>query len=97
MATTAGNLMRLARAGIVLAQYGVRFVPKGIKAPLALHAARWVVTPLAFLAAPFGRGGKRETRVADALGSLGPSYIKLGQFLATRAHGAEWGGAPLVT
>ena len=33
MASTLGNILRLGRAGIVLAQHGVRFVPAGMKAP----------------------------------------------------------------
>ncbi|HXF53710.1 MAG TPA: AarF/UbiB family protein, partial [Hyphomicrobiaceae bacterium] len=85
MATTVGNVFRLARAGIVLAQHGVRFIPKGMKAPLALYLAHWAVWPIALLTAPFRRVQKEEMRVANALTDLGPSYIKLGQFLATRA------------
>jgi ubiquinone biosynthesis protein len=45
MATTLGNILRLARAGIVLAQHGVRFVPAGTRAPFALHLARWATLP----------------------------------------------------
>jgi ubiquinone biosynthesis protein len=85
MATAFMNVLRLARAGIVLAQHGVRFVPKGMKAPLALQLARAATWPIRVLSAPFRRGAPREQRVAAALTSLGPSYIKLGQFLATRA------------
>jgi ubiquinone biosynthesis protein len=79
------NLYRLARAGVVLAQYGVRFVPKGMKVPLILHVARVATMPIRLLSWPFRQGQKRERRVASALSTLGPSYIKLGQFLATRA------------
>ncbi len=78
------NLLRLARAGIVLAQHGIRFVPPGTKAPLALklaHAATW---PIRVVSAPFRAGQARDARITHALASLGPSYIKLGQFLATR-------------
>ena len=53
MATTLGNILRLARAGIVLAQHGVRFVPAGTKAPLALHLARWATLPIRVLTWPF--------------------------------------------
>jgi ubiquinone biosynthesis protein len=53
MATTLGNLFRLARAGIVLAQHGVRLVPRGMKAPIALQLAHWAVWPIAVLTAPF--------------------------------------------
>jgi ubiquinone biosynthesis protein len=41
--------------------------------------------PLALVTAPFRKKRPLQTRVADALTTLGPSYIKLGQFLATRA------------
>jgi ubiquinone biosynthesis protein len=85
MANALMNLLRLARAGIVLAQHGVRFVPPGAKAPLPLrlaHAATW---PIRAISWPFQAGKPRERRITDALSSLGPSYIKMGQFLATRA------------
>src|SRR5262249_59708388 len=91
MATAAGNVRRLARAGVVLAQHGVRFVPRGSPIPLPLRLARAATLPIRLLAWPFRRGRAQDTRVAEALTSLGPSYIKLGQFLATRADliGAE--------
>jgi len=85
MASTLGNILRLARAGFVLAQHGVRFVPAGTKAPLILHLARAATLPVRALTWPFRRAEPKERRVAGALTSLGPSYIKLGQFLATRA------------
>jgi len=85
MASTLGNILRLARAGIVLAQHGVRFVPAGTKVPLALHLARVATLPIRVLTWPLRIGQPKERRVAGALTSLGPSYIKLGQFLATRA------------
>lgn len=84
MASTLGNILRLARAGIVLAQHGVRFVPAGAKVPLGLqvaHAATWPLRALGWLFRPHQ---PRDARVAEALTRLGPSYIKLGQFLATR-------------
>jgi ubiquinone biosynthesis protein len=79
------NIWRLARAGIVLAQHGVRFVPKGQPVPLALRLARLAALPIALAAAPFNVGKPKERRISSALAALGPSYIKLGQFLATRA------------
>ena len=85
MASTFSNILRLARSGIVLAQHGVRFVPAGVKVPLALHLARAATLPIRALTWPFRIGQPRQRRVAAALTSLGPSYIKLGQFLATRA------------
>ena len=78
------SLFRLARAGIVLAQHGVRFVPKGMKAPFVLHLARALTLPIRVLSWPFRIGQPRDSRVSRALSKLGPSYIKLGQFLATR-------------
>ncbi len=85
MASAVMNMLRLARAGIVLAQHGVRFVPKGEKVPLALHAARLLTLPIQALSYPFRIGQPKSKRISNALASLGPSYIKLGQFLATRA------------
>ena len=85
MASTLGNILRLGRAGVVLAQHGVRFVPAGMKAPCVLQAARVATLPIRVLTWPLRIGRPQEARVAGALTSLGPSYIKLGQFLATRA------------
>ena len=85
MASTIASLFRLARAGLVFAQYGVRFVPRGMKVPIALRLAQIATWPVQALTWPFRLGRKREQRVARAMRELGPSYIKLGQFLATRA------------
>jgi ubiquinone biosynthesis protein len=85
MATTFGNILRLSRAGLVLAQHGVDFVPPGTKAPFALQLARALTLPVRALTWPFRAVQPKATRVAGALASLGPSYIKLGQFMATRA------------
>ncbi len=80
MFATLGHLGRLARAGYVLAHEGVfsgvdpRLVPLGARLPLAL--ARLVARR------DVGRGGLG--RLAVAVQRLGPSYVKLGQFLATR-------------
>ena len=84
MASAVTNLLRLARAGLVLAQHGVRFVPKGMAVPLPLRLARAATAPIRILTAPFRWREPKHTRVASALTQLGPSYIKLGQFLATR-------------
>ena len=85
MASTISNILRLARAGLVLAQYGVRFVPKGQKTPAVLHVARALTWPVRLITYPLRASQKRETRIGAAMTKLGPSYIKLGQFLATRA------------
>ncbi|OYZ78645.1 MAG: 2-polyprenylphenol 6-hydroxylase [Rhizobiales bacterium 24-66-13] len=70
---------RLARAAYVLAREGVlSFVP-----PLALPPP---ARPLLKLARLIARpdAGTRAARLSAALSRLGPSYVKLGQFLATR-------------
>ena len=94
MLSAGANVFRLARAGIVLAQHGVRFVPKGMKVPFVLYLARAATLPVRLLSWPFRIGAPRDQRVARALAALGPSYIKLGQFLATRGDliGAELAG-----
>ncbi len=84
MASVVMNMARLARAGIVLARHGVDFVPRGMKVPFVLHLARIVTFPIWLLTLPFRHDRNQQTRVAGALSQLGPSYIKLGQFLATR-------------
>jgi ubiquinone biosynthesis protein len=78
------NLLRLARAGFVLAQHGVRLVPQGVATPLPLRLAHAATLPIRVLSWPFRVGRPKATRIASALTALGPSYIKLGQFLATR-------------
>jgi ubiquinone biosynthesis protein len=72
--------LSLARAGITLGWHGAEVWPQTIPAPLPLRVFRW-------LTAPFRRksnGAARQQALSGALASLGPSYIKLGQFLATR-------------
>ena len=85
MSTTVGNIYRLARAGVVFARYGVRLVPKGMKVPLALRLAAFATWPISVVTAPFRTAKQRDERLSSAFAALGPSYIKLGQFLATRA------------
>jgi ubiquinone biosynthesis protein len=53
--------------------------------PWPLRLARAATWPVRVLAWPFRRDETMETRVSAALTRLGPSYVKLGQFLATRA------------
>ena len=84
MASAIVNIVRLGRAGLVLALHGVRFVPKGVTPPLPVRLAILLTAPLRLVMLPFQLRRSRETRVATALTKLGPSYIKLGQFLATR-------------
>ena len=85
MSNALSDMFRLARAGLVFAEYGVRFVPKGQPVPLALTLAQWASWPLRMLLRPFRPRLKRgEPPLAAALARLGPSYIKAGQFLAAR-------------
>ncbi len=75
-----GNMARLTKAGAVIAWSGARVMPDqaNLPGPLALFAR--VTAPLR----KNGAGDGNERRLSAALTSLGPSYIKLGQFLATR-------------
>ncbi|WP_244644073.1 2-polyprenylphenol 6-hydroxylase [Azorhizobium oxalatiphilum] len=70
---------RLARAGYVFAREGVlSLVNPALVPPLArpgLRIARLLARPDA---------GSRAARLSAALSRLGPTYVKLGQFLATR-------------
>jgi ubiquinone biosynthesis protein len=72
------HVARLARAGFVFAREGVFGVvdPSLVPPPgqLALRIARLIERP----------GAKSGPRLSRALTRLGPAYLKLGQFLATR-------------
>jgi ubiquinone biosynthesis protein len=74
-----GHIARLTHAGWVLAREGVFIdVDPGILPP----AAR---VPLGFAKLLARRNARKDKkRLARAMARLGPSYIKLGQFLATR-------------
>jgi ubiquinone biosynthesis protein len=73
------HLIRLARAGLVFAREGVFALidPAQLPVParLGVRAARLIERPTSTIAA---------NRLAAALTRLGPTYVKLGQFLATR-------------
>jgi ubiquinone biosynthesis protein len=73
------HLTRLARAGFVFAREGVLALIDPAPLPLsgrwALAAARLIERPASSIAA---------NRLSAALTQLGPTYVKLGQFLATR-------------
>ena len=77
MSLRLGSFFRLARAGFVLARAGVfndvdtLLLPPGAKVPLTL-------------AKLIGRKGAGLDALPAAIAELGPSYVKLGQFLATR-------------
>lgn len=75
----AADAARLARAGYVLSREGVlSLVSPAAAPPLA--------RPLLRIARLIARkdAGTRRARFSAALSRLGPSYVKLGQFLATR-------------
>jgi ubiquinone biosynthesis protein len=73
------HLVRLGRAGFVFAHEGVFGVIDPMMAPIGAR-------PLLRMARLLERRttGPAETRLSAALTRLGPSYVKLGQFLATR-------------
>ncbi|QIB33772.1 2-polyprenylphenol 6-hydroxylase [Ancylobacter pratisalsi] len=79
MATSIGDFLRLARAGFVLAREGVisridpALLPPGSE-------------PVFAMAKLIERRGAASSaaRLGAAISRLGPSYVKLGQFLATR-------------
>ena len=79
MITSLIHILRLARAGFVLAHEGVfanvdpGMVPASMRLPLMLSR---------LIARRDVKGG--VNRLAAAIERLGPSYVKLGQFLATR-------------
>jgi ubiquinone biosynthesis protein len=73
------HLVRLGRVGVVFAREGVLGLidPKPLPwmARLALRGARLLERP---------SSGDTANRLSAALTALGPTYVKLGQFLATR-------------
>ena len=73
------HLIRLSRAGFVFAREGVF----GLVDPAMVPASARVGLRLARLVERPSRG-TAELRLSTALTRLGPSYVKLGQFLATR-------------
>lgn len=79
MISAFSNIARLVRATYVMAREGVFVVaeplPMSPPARAALRMARLIERPNT------GSGGNRLSR---ALARLGPAYVKLGQFLATR-------------
>jgi ubiquinone biosynthesis protein len=73
------HLSRLARAGFVFAREGVLAladtVPLPLPAQTAIKLARLIERPTS---------ADVQNRLSTALTKLGPAYVKLGQFLATR-------------
>jgi ubiquinone biosynthesis protein len=76
------NMARLTKAGAVIAWSGARVLPDDLTLPAPLALFGRVTAPLRKNGAAEETGN--ETKLSEALTSLGPSYIKLGQFLATR-------------
>ncbi|WP_181700762.1 2-polyprenylphenol 6-hydroxylase [Chthonobacter albigriseus] len=77
-----GDLLRLARAGYVLAREGVATAfPLPEPIPLPIRMLLGFARLIERRAAGDRGGAERLTR---AVNRLGPSYVKLGQFLATR-------------
>jgi ubiquinone biosynthesis protein len=74
-----GHLVRLGRAGLVFAREDVFALVDPRPLPLP---ARMAVSLARLFARPSAKSG--ESRLAAALTRLGPTYVKLGQFLATR-------------
>ncbi|HEX4410354.1 MAG TPA: 2-polyprenylphenol 6-hydroxylase [Xanthobacteraceae bacterium] len=79
MISAPAHLIRLVRAGFVFAREGVFGAIDPAMVPVPAR-------PLLRFARLFERRstGTTETRLSAALSKLGPSYVKLGQFLATR-------------
>ena len=79
MITAFSHLLRLVRAGFVFAREGVFAL---VDTRLLPVPARTVIALARLLERPSAKHG--ENRLAAALTRLGPTYVKLGQFLATR-------------
>src|SRR5262245_60924025 len=79
--TTIGAGFRLMRAGWIMVREGVIAALPGDQFP-ALPKFGWRVAKVLTRRRSRRRG--RSERLADAVARLGPSYVKLGQFLATR-------------
>ena len=79
MIAATSHLLRLSRAGFVFAREGVFALVDTRPLPLPARAA---IAVARLLERPSTKSG--ESRLAAALSKLGPTYVKLGQFLATR-------------
>src|SRR5207245_915341 len=73
------HLSRLARAGFVFAREGVLALIDPRPLPMPARTALWLARLL-----EKSTTGAARARLATALTMLGPTYVKLGQFLATR-------------
>ncbi len=80
MLNAPAHLARLVRVGYVLAREGALSLVDQTELPPRARAGLW----LARLIERKGEKGERAERLAAALTRLGPSYVKFGQFMATR-------------
>ena len=87
--STIGAYFRLARVGWVLVREGVVSALPTQDMPPAVGLVKSLVEPLARFRAKKQARSERLTRAVDR---LGPSYVKIGQFLATRPDvvGVDW-------
>jgi ubiquinone biosynthesis protein len=77
--TAFSHLARLTRAGFVLAREGVLALVDPAPLPMPARSALWLARLIERPTDTSVQG-----RLATALTALGPTYVKLGQFLATR-------------
>ncbi|MEP3430682.1 MAG: 2-polyprenylphenol 6-hydroxylase [Roseibium sp.] len=82
MAFVVMPIFRLARAGFVMAREGVFSLANLPDLPAG---PRFAIACARLLERRSVKTKSAELRLSDALNRLGPSYVKLGQFLATRA------------
>lgn len=87
--STIGAYFRLARVGWVLVREGVVSALPTEDMPPAVGFAKSLLAPLTRFRAKKQARSERLTRAVDR---LGPSYVKIGQFLATRPDvvGVDW-------
>jgi ubiquinone biosynthesis protein len=81
MAQAIGSLLRLARAGWVMAREGL---VTAMAPPDPPPIGRLALVLAGLIERKEAEGTSRGARASRALNRLGPSYVKLGQFLATR-------------
>lgn len=79
--STLGAYFRLARVGWVLVREGVVLALPSDDLPAPAQALKALLKPFARSKA---KRAQRSDRLATAVERLGPSYVKMGQFLATR-------------
>ncbi|MXN66790.1 2-polyprenylphenol 6-hydroxylase [Stappia sp. GBMRC 2046] len=77
-----GAIFRLSRAGFVMAREGVFSI---VDLPDLPAGPKFALKLVRLLERRSVRRKTKEGRLSDAFNRLGPSYVKLGQFLATRA------------